>query len=326
VLAQLPSDSVDCCVTSPPYWGLRNYDTEPTVWGGDAACLHFWLDDFCTECGAWRGSLGLEPTPELYTEHIVQTFREVFRVLKPTGTLWLVIGDSYAGSSGSYRANIDRDNYAVTGWTRPGQLSFKTRPPTASIQSRSRLKNKDLVGIPWMVALALRDAGWYLRCDIIWEKPNATPESAKDRPCRSHEYVFLLTKSPNYAYDRMAIREPSVGSASNGGNNTVNSVSLRNRRSVWTVPTQPFHGQHFATFPSELVRPCIRAGCPESGVVLDPFMGAGTTALVALQENRSFVGIEMNPHYTEITEERLRRHGYSSEGLPTSGKEKRAAA
>ena len=266
-------------------------------------------DGWC-RCGKGHGTLGLEPTPELFVTHLVQIFREVKRVLSPTGTLWLVLGDCFVGAGKRRRLLPD-------------------------------LKRKDLAGIPWLVALALRNDGWYLRSDIVWHKPNATPENVNDRPTRAHEFVFLLAKSPRYFYDHAAIAEPAApprrhlpftgagvrpapprnhrlvvnmkgralpprGSIPRYVRND-NGIQtyLRNRRSVWTLPTHAYRGAHFATYPPELIRPCIRAGCPVGGVVLDPFMGAGTTGLVALKEGRRFVGIELNPSYLRLATERL---------------------
>ena len=288
-LRGLQEASVDCCVTSPPYFGLRDYGVP--------------------------GQMGLEPTPEAFVEALVQVMREVRRVLKPTGTLWLNIGDGYTSGNRGYRAP-DKKNPA---------RAMSVRPDTPE-----GLKPKDLIGIPWMVAFALRADGWWLRRDIIWSKPNPMPESPKDRPTTAHEYLFLLTKSPRYFYDVDAIREPAVtasregerrsytpGCASSydmGGGHQGQRGSFaglplnplgRNRRSVWTIPTKPFKGAHFATFPEGLVEPCILAGCPEGGLVLDPFAGAGTTGVVALQEFRRFLGIELNPAFASMAEHRI---------------------
>lgn len=322
VLKGMKSESVNCCVTSPPYWGLRDYQTASQVWSGRSDCNHNWHSEtlhyklggkFCTLCGSWLGSLGLEPTPELYIKHIVLIFREVRRVLKRDGTLWLVLGDSYGG---------------------PAAIS--------------PLKPKDLVGIPWQVALALREDGWYLRTDIVWNKPNPMPENVRDRPTRAHEYVFLLAKQKRYYYDHAAVAEPIAPSTlkrmtsytfhpgqetqqhsdaerrtvvnlkgrkmpsswmplvrSSGGGISSPSEFRRNARSVWTLPTRPYGGAHFATFPPDLIRPCILAGCPVGGTVLDPFMGAGTTALVAHQEGRKSIGIELNQEYMSLARDRV---------------------
>ena len=267
VLATLPAESVQTCITSPPYWGLRDYGVTPRIWDGDPACRHEWEDDearasFCTRCGAWRGCLGLEPVPDLYVRHLVAILREVRRVLRSDGTLWLVIGDSFAASR-SYQV---RDR--------------KRGEPGGPLPARvpANLKPKDLVGIPWRVAFALQDDGWWLRSDIVWAKPNAMPESVTDRPTRAHENVFLLAKSRRYFYDAQAVREPDQGRRSGNGYSRPERLSYgggsrargqdcewvggvgRNRRSVWTVATQCFKGAHFATYPEALVEPCLLAG------------------------------------------------------------------
>jgi site-specific DNA-methyltransferase (adenine-specific) len=256
VLKQMDSNSVNCCVTSPPYWGLRDYGTEQQI--------------------------GLEDEPKKFVEELVGVFREVRRVLRDDGVLWLNLGDSYAGNNSRASNN--------------GRAGFGT--PREGVFSRTGegLKPKDLVGIPWMVALALREDGWYLRQDIIWNKPNPLPESVKDRCTKAHEYIFLLSKSPTYYFDYEAIREPAVSSTDDG---------LKNKRSVWTVPVRPYKGSHFATFPPELIRPCILAGAPEGGVVLDPFGGSGTTVAVAIEENRQGIAIELNREYAPLIEKRI---------------------
>ena len=290
-LKQLPDNSINCCVTSPPYWGLRDYGVE--------------------------GQLGLEPTPEEYVAKMVEVFREVKRVLRDDGTLWLNLGDCYNGSGG---AGGDYNK----GGLKEGQPKYPGRKVAT-------LKPKDLVGIPWMVAFALRADGWYLRQDIIWHKPNCMPESVKDRCTKAHEYIFLLSKSKKYYYDNEAIKEPvkeiSIRRAEYGWdcdrpstkNASMNGEGIhtkkmgtrfvnpdgRNKRSVWTVTTKPFKGAHFAVFPEDLIEPCILAGCPEGGIVLDPFMGSGTTAVVALKHNRNYIGIELNPEYIKIAEKRV---------------------
>jgi len=299
VLKTMPDQSINTCVTSPPYWGLRDYGVE--------------------------GQIGLEKTPEEYVSKIVEVFREVKRVLRDDGTLWLNLGDSYTGSWG---------NYAPTGqggqrpknterWQRrayEGKVDW--RPPTSN--KHEGLKPKDLVGIPWMVAFALRADGWYLRQDIIWHKPNPIPESVKDRCTKAHEYIFLLSKSQHYYYDHEAISEPYTSKAEKPRNKAKEryndsykggrwsegvrdyySAGKRNKRSVWTVPTQPFPEAHFAVYPPALITPCILAGCPVGGTVLDPFAGSGTTLLVATQHHRKSIGIELNPEYVEIAKRRL---------------------
>lgn len=266
VLAALPDGLAQTCVTSPPYWGLRDYGVVPRVWGGDADCRHRWSEGFCRRCGAWKGCLGLEPDPDLYVSHLVSVLREVRRALREDGTLWLVLGDSFAANR-SYQVR-DRKR------GEPGGPLPATVP--------GRLKPKDLVGIPWRVAFALQADGWWLRSDIVWAKPNTMPESVTDRPTRAHEFVFLLTKSRRYFYDAEAVREPDQRRRSGNGYARPERLSYggseeprgqdfewlggagRNRRSVWTVPTQCFKGAHFATFPEALVEPCVLAGTSPS--------------------------------------------------------------
>ena len=404
-LRLLPDGCIDCCVTSPPYWGLRDYGT--AVWiGGDENCSHKrdtknnipdWLiqsrgkvdngvgdeifKDKCAKCGAIRidSQLGLEKTPYEYIQNVVLVFREVKRVLKKNGTLWLNIGDSYAGSWGNMGHSKETkrfNNYDVIG-------SDKA-PVTANCKTYG-LKPKDLVGIPWMLAFALRADGWWLRQDIIWAKPNPMPESVTDRCTKSHEYIFLLGKSNKYYYDAFSIatqykdktlttfgcevKGNGDGSGLVQSENWANTLTVRkpkewktpdgwdtgkgphgtihiegrekgkkgyehrgpgdkkltghsgnhdssgnligtgkaNKRSVWTIATVPYKEAHFATFPQDLIIDCIKAGCPEGGIVLDPFLGAGTTALVARKLNRNYVGIELNPEYIKIANKRLKK-------------------
>ena len=297
VLRELPDNSIHCCVTSPPYWGLRDYGVE--------------------------GQLGLEPTMEEYLEKMLVIFREIRRVLRSDGTLWLNLGDSYNGSGPSGGPGKQYTNIGSQGTT---------------LKRVAGLKPKDLVGIPWRVAFALQSDGWYLRSDIIWHKPNPMPESVTDRPTKSHEYIFLMSKRERYYYDADAIKEdclsgpsdikkmleslPRIGgkhkiltdplskasSLTNiGQKRAVGDPSGRNKRSVWTVATQPFSGAHFATFPPELIKPCIKAGCPEQGIVLDPFMGSGTTAEVCCNHGRQYIGIELNPEYIVLAQDRIDR-------------------
>jgi DNA modification methylase len=408
MLATLPDESVHCVVTSPPYWGLRDYGTGSWA-GGDAGCDHqepigggykqstlgatghaqrpgyaeelvserrrTQFRDVCGKCGATRTDqqLGLEPTPELYVAAMVDVFREVRRVLRADGTLWLNLGDSYAHSlrqSGSGHAGAKQNSN--NGSIRQG---FQPLP--------AGLKEKDLVGIPWRVAFALQADGWYLRSDIVWSKPNPMPESVTDRPTKAHEYVFLLTRSPRYFFDQEAVREPhspdgrlktvhdhgtpnshpNYDNVGNGNERWPNGG--RNIRSVWEIATQPYAEAHFATFPEALVERCILAGCPEwvcgtcgkareritsaqrrptrpgylqkgapdrkdggipfrpettittvgwsdcghnnhqPGTVLDPFIGSGTTALVARKHGRRTIGIELNPAYAALAARRL---------------------
>lgn len=287
VLRGLPDESVNCIVTSPPYYGLRDYGVD--------------------------GQIGLEQTPDEYVAELVAVFREVRRVLRDDGTLWLNLGDSYAANR-AYQVPSTKGG-AKHG---PGQAAGGK----GSVVPEG-LKPKDLIGIPWRVAFALQSDGWYLRQDIIWHKPNPMPESVRDRCTKAHEYIFMFSKKPKYFYDHEAIKEPSVmrpqnrntkrsehpkGDAGRGAHvrpEGGTSYEARNRRSVWTVTTKPFKGAHFATFPPDLIEPCILAGCPEGGVVLDPFGGAGTTGLVAQKLNRNAVLLELNPAYADLARERL---------------------
>lgn len=293
-LRELSDASVQCVVTSPPYFGLRDY-------GHD-------------------GQIGLEPTPDEFVAAMVEVFREVRRVLRDDGTLWLNLGDSYASTGGTDRKVSET---ARVGSTRNTMAQMGDRTSKAP----SGLKDKDLIGIPWRVAFALQADGWYLRQDIIWHKPNPMPESVLDRCTKAHEYIFLLSKSARYYYDRESIREPikptsgKINGAPLRGPHVMEEGARRtekreydvikgaNRRSVWTVPTQPFKGAHFATFPPDLIEPCVLAGCPEGGTVLDPFGGAGTTGLVADQLGRDCTLIELNPDYADMARRRIERDG-----------------
>lgn len=291
ILRSLPDESIHCVVTSPPYYGLRDYGI--------------------------KRQIGLESHPEEYIAALVGIFREVRRILRSDGTLWLNIGDSYAVSgNGGGGAKQDR-NAGSSGGRKVG------RPP-------NDFKPKDLIGVPWRLAFALQEDGWYLRQDIIWAKPNPMPESVRDRCTRAHEYLFQFSKSARYYYDRDAIAEPAVcddakrwtdrGSEKQRGHSRRHAgfngryaerlmregpPKTRNRRSVWTVATQPFNGAHFATFPPALIEPCLRAGCPAGGTVLDPFAGAGTTGLVANRLGRNAILIDLNPEYAAIAKRRI---------------------
>ena len=376
VLKTFPDESVDCVVTSPPYWGLRDYGT--AEWeGGDDGCSHIeqkclasdkntlntgkkgkqyttismQYKSECKKCGAIRKDrqLGLEETPEEFVDNLVKVFSEVKRVLKSTGTCWLNLGDSYMSSSyGMIESNDPKNNKTINMNKREDKscnYCKKTYKGTknqrfcskqcAGVDNTPRdkkniLKAKNLVGIPWKVAFALQADGWYLRQDIIWHKPNPMPESVQDRCTKSHEYIFLLTKSSKYFYDIDAIREPLAessigrlkqnidkqvgttrangGAKSNGNFKATGSIEKgANKRSVWTITTKPYKEAHFATFPIELPTYCIKAGCPEGGIVLDPFMGSGTTGLAARNQQRNYVGIDLNPEYIEIAERRLQQ-------------------
>lgn len=336
LLASMPDDSIDCVVTSPPYWGLRDYGV--------------------------AGQLGLERSFQGYLQRMVALFGHVQRVLRPAGTLWVNMGDSYVTN-----ANTGTGwNSAINGKGTQIEAGKASRACRRNSATTGGLKQKDMMGQPWALAFALRDAGWFLRRDIIWHKPNAMPETVHDRPATAHEYVFLLTKSGRYHYDADAVKEPVTGNThlrghgvnakiravsgwdtGPGGHRTIVHAALpkdldradlglkhsgkfgrgpgwrarqnasfsaaisgpvtdsRNLRSVWTIPIQPFKGAHFATYPERLVEPCILAGCPRGGVVLDPFAGSGTTGVVALRHGRSFLGIELNPEYAAMARERL---------------------
>lgn len=298
VLRDLPGGSIDCCVTSPPYWGLRDYGVE--------------------------GQIGLESTPQEYTAKIVEVFEEVRRVLTDDGTLWLNLGDSYNNTDKwSGGQNAGKHVVAKDGGV-PSHAVSRKRPPL------SGLKPKDLCGIPWRVAFALQDAGWWLRSDIIWAKSNPMPESVTDRPTRSHEYIFLLSKSANYFYDAAAIAEKAIctdvkkfvdagkdkqrghGRRHAGFNGRYadklaaeGAPTTRNKRDVWNVNTEPFPDAHFAVFPPALILPCVLAGCPDGGIVLDPFGGSGTTAMVAKENGRQAISIELRREYIEIQKRRV---------------------
>ncbi len=300
-LRDLRDECVQCVVTSPPYWGLRDYLTP--------------------------GQLGLEKTPEEYIARMVEVFREVRRVLRSDGTLWLNMGDSYYGGKGAsnYAFQERRGSSTMnTGAQTICSSLGSTRPQDAP---QDGLKPKDLCGVPWMLAFALRADGWWLRQDIIWSKSNPMPESVTDRCTKAHEYLFLLSKSAQYYFNAAAIAERRVsdhdagsfrggcyveGEIDNGtmGKRKTSGDSkdvdpYRNKRSVWEIATQPFAEAHFATFPEKLVEPCTLAGSKEGDVVLDPFCGSGTTGVVALRYHRDFVGIELNPEYAEMAERRI---------------------
>lgn len=282
---------VQTCVTSPPYFGLRDYGHE--------------------------GQIGLEQTPDEYIAAMVEVFRCVKDVLADDGTLWLNIGDSYAAQGGAQVQGTKQ-----TKGSQAGAWNGETRKPPAGI------KPKDLIGIPWMLAFALRADGWYLRQDIIWHKPSPMPESVRDRCTKAHEYIFLLSKSDRYFFDSEAMKEPATGRAvrndghkyteayESGGDERMRTKAglakldgkvfeTRNRRSVWTVATRPYKGAHFATFPPALIEPCILAGSRLGDIVLDPFMGSGTTAAVAIQHGRQYLGCELNPEYGPLQQERI---------------------
>lgn len=315
VLQTLPEKSVQCCVTSPPYWGLRDYGVD--------------------------GQIGLEPTPAEYVAKMTSVFHQVWRVLADDGTLWLNLGDSYAAQRGGTCMPAETLAGGLNGKSPDRERGRLTSGKQAHRDARKiGLKHKDLIGIPWRVAFALQLYGWTLRSDIIWSKPNPMPESVTDRPTKAHEYIFLLTKSERYYYDHEAVKELAIcghnGSSFtseydqetktglgskprpsqkrgefNGktedmpGRNAFRAVTeTRNKRSVWTVPSAPYSGAHFATYPPDLIKPCIMAGSRIGDTVLDPFGGSGTTGQVALELGRKAVLIELNPAYVELIEQR----------------------
>ena len=377
---------VQTCITSPPYWGLRDYGIEPSVWGGLPECEHVWGDEitvhkggpsgetsgltnrgahqarnkiadiragqFC-QCGAWLGTLGLEPDYRMYVDHMVEVMELVREVLADDGTLWLNLGDSYA-SDGAGRQPTTKEGPRVPhGWAN------RARPERA--QAGGDLKPKDLCLMPARVAIAMQQAGWWVRQDIIWHKPNPMPESITDRCTKAHEYIFLLSKARRYYYDADAIKEPASDirdykepdgwdtTAGDGGHGSIHKrgrdkgrpvrdpgnkthkfqteyensgderhrtaaglcdigpIERANKRSVWTISTQPYPDAHFATFPTKLIEPCVLAGSRKGDVVLDPFMGSGTTAQVAEHLSRQWVGCELNPEYLALQRERLRQ-------------------
>ena len=297
VLKTFENNSINCCVTSPPYYGLRDYGVD--------------------------GQLGNEDTPDDYIDKLVNIFSEVKRVLKDDGTLWLNIGDCWAGSNqGRGTKNLSdkqKSNY--------GTNNMVSDSHSSKLKHISGCKPKDLIGIPWMVAFSLRESGWYLRQDIIWAKGNPMPESVKDRCTKSHEYIFLLSKSRKYYYDYQAIKEPAStkptkrdkhkegyqadytkGDRFSSGERVYGSDGMRNKRDVWNVNTKPCKEAHFAIFPDTLIEPCILAGCPDGGIVLDPFMGAGTTGMVAKKHGRNYIGIELNEEYIDIANKRIEEY------------------
>lgn len=294
VLKTFPDKSMNCCITSPPYYGLRDYGVS--------------------------GQIGNEDTPEQYIENLANVFEEVKRILKDDGILWLNLGDSWAGSNQGAGTKNPTPKQA----SNHGTNYMTTEKHKSKLSKLNGYKPKDLIGVPWMAAFALREAGWYLRQDIIWAKGNPMPESVKDRCTKSHEYIFLLTKSRKYYFDNESIKEPAVtqpkvrdknkegyqvdyskGVRFSDGERVYGVDGMRNKRDVWNVNTKPCKEAHFATFPDTLIEPCVLAGCPEGGIILDPFMGAGTTGMVAKRNKRNYVGIELNQNYIQIAENRI---------------------
>lgn len=344
-LRRIPDGAVQCVITSPPYFNLRDYGTGE--WdGGDPKCDHvkselrrgvnlaqsvhstrggakkiaeissIMYSRICGKCGAQRTDeqIGLEKTPEEYVQRLVGVFREIKRVLRDDGTVWINLGDSYS-SHGGPRGSTKGPGLGGTSQQRRGEPQHRRATPAG-------YKRKDVIGIPWMVAFALRADGWFLRSEIIWEKPNVTPESMRDRPTKSHEYVFLLSKRRSYYYDHKAIREPDKGTdhprnvlhkpEPSGGINSPNTGIRkaagrngkgRNKRSVWTVATVPFKGAHYACFPPKLIEPCVLAGAPPGSIILDPFAGSGVTIMVAVKHGRRALGIELGD--TQLARDRI---------------------
>ena len=306
VLKTIEGNTVQTCVTSPPYYGLRDY--------------------------GHKGQIGQEETPDAYIARLVEVFREVRRVLKPDGTLWLNLGDSYIGGKGASGSNgpeLQEERNKRGASLNRGYQTSGGSGETKITDNRSLLKlgykPKDLLMIPARVAIALQADGWYLRSEIVWHKPNPMPESVKDRPTKAHEMIYLLSKSPKYFYDAEAVKEKAVSNGARGGNllNDTDKkptggkerwkgvrkldwgINGRNRRDVWVIATRPYKGAHFATFPPDLIEPCILAGSREGDVVLDPFGGSGTTGYVAKKHGRKYIIIDINPKYAELAKQRV---------------------
>ena len=318
VLKTLPDKSVDCCITSPPYWSLRNYETEPSIFGGESKCNHSWQpikrkhifaynpsivnipEQTCSQCGAWMGELGSESDFNLYIEHLCMVFDEVYRTLKDEGSCWVNIGDTY------------------------GRRTFLN--PNSG-ENRCNYK-KSLLLLPHRFAIAMSDRGWIVRNVIIWQKTNCIPSSAKDRFTNDFEYMFFFVKSPKYYFEQQIepFKESSIKRCQSGCNNNKGTfyqglskenferfeqkvlngeVKGKNKRAIWTIPSAVCKEAHFATYPPKLVETPIKAGCPKGGIVLDPFVGSGTTAIVAENLGRQWVGIELNPNYKKIAEEKI---------------------
>lgn len=345
-LKKMDSESIDCCITSPPYWGLRDYGLKGQIWDGYPNCEHQWgsaqitlkhksgetnpgkegwykdkgaSDDkgnqFCLKCSAWHGSLGLEPTFELYIKHLCGIFDEIKRVLRKDGTCWVNIGDTYASSLGPHGGRTVKEK-----WGNKGSLEDKERPPIP------KSSEKSLYLIPFRFAIEMVNRGWILRNTIIWHKHNCMPSSVKDRFTVDFEYVYFMVKSKKYYFEQ--IFEPnckisikraeyenrrknpsSIGSKSESYGMPARFVKLNpqghNKRCVWDINTKGFRGAHFAVFPEKLITPMIKAGCPQGGVVIDPFAGAGTTGVVAKKNGRNFIGIELNPKYVDMAQRRI---------------------
>jgi len=343
IMREIDSESINCVVTSPPYWALRDYQTEPRIWDGDKGCEHEWgtntqrdtrlqagnpefqrpwreqasgrsSSQFCIKCGAWKGSLGLEPTFDLYIKHLCDIFDEVKRVLRKDGTVWVVIGDSYSGS-GKAGSNPEYQS-KHTEFGKPSIHNERFGMPTTNIG----VPAKSLVMIPFRFAIEMVNRGWILRNTIIWYKPNCMPASVKDRFTVDFEYVFFFVKNKKYWFEQQLEKTLTKDNSSRNRditklNNTpgrsrmsglkVNNYDFKNKRSVWQVTTKPFKEAHFAVYPEELIKPMIKAGCPDDGIILDPFIGSGTTGVMAKKLGRNFIGIEISEDYCKIANKRL---------------------
>jgi DNA modification methylase len=341
VLQTLPTESVNCAVTSPPYWGLRDYGTKPIIWDGDADCEHEWgkarkipattqwntggvfdpqnrkvvqeekyIGQSCKKCGAWKGSLGLEPTFELYIKHLCDIFDETKRVLRNDGTCWVNLGDTYNGNKSGNTNGIYKDKIDKTkSWANSDSFN----------KTEQNLPSKSLCLIPFRFAIEMVNRGWILRNVIIWHKPNCMPSSAKDRFTVDFEYLFFFVKNKKYWFEQQF--EPHLSPVTNkivgrkgtdvqqsqGDPNGFHAYGEqgRNKRTVWTIPTKPYPEAHFAVYPAELIRTCIKAGCPKGGVVLDPFAGSGTTLEEAIRQGKDYIGIELKDDYIDLIEKRL---------------------
>jgi len=339
-LKKFPDESIDCVITSPPYWALRDYDTSPQIWDANESCKHIWGDDlkirqsggsgkhttggapskglwfenhsnFCSKCGAWRGSLGLEPNFKLYIQHLIQIFNEIKRVLKKNGSCWINIGDSYSASGGSGKNDSSSNKYVIN--TVPHKS--KDLPP------------KCLCQIPERFSIAMTDNGWVKRNTIIWHKPNSMPQSVKDRFTVDFEYFYFFTKNKNYYFEQQfeeysksmnrwggqKLKADGQSMWDDGtGQSTYRQRDMRpndegkNKRTIWSINTEPYKEAHFAVFPERLVITPIQAGCPKDGIVLDPFAGSGTTLLVAEKLGRQWVGIELSSKYTKLAQKRIK--------------------
>jgi len=354
VLKNIPDNSINMVITSPPYWGLRCYNTNPQVWDGDENCKHEWnteiirkrtngdvpgknsliakcrpndivnrpdiISNTCIKCGAWKGELGSEPTYEMYINHLIQIFDEVKRILKDDGTCWVNLGDSYAGSNQGAGVNAPSGKQATNRGT--NYMNSKTHK---SLLKNCGIKAKSLIGIPDRFKIAMIDREWICRNDIIWHKPNAMPESVRDRFTDDYERLFFFVKNKKYYFEQQfepmkaeseerykyafgASKKMKIMRNINGSPEGIKDFKQykgRNKRTVWSISTKSFKGAHFAVFPEELIETPIKAGCPENGIVMDIFMGSGTTAVVAQKLNRNYIGIELNPEYIKIAENRI---------------------